>query len=181
MLGKVPFLKTPGGILTESDVILEYLEENHPEPALIPKNTFDAAKVRELNTYLNLHVELSARQLYPEALFNGKVSDELKGQCEKTLKKAIESMVKMTTFSPYIYGETFTIADCSAIFHFPLISRVTKVIYGQDFLEGTPAAEYFEKMKALPPMERILEARKRNAPEMGAWLAKTRESKYSAN
>ena len=58
-LGKVPFIKTPQGTLCESQVILDYLETAHPTPALIPADPFQAAKVRELITFIDLfHVLL---------------------------------------------------------------------------------------------------------------------------
>ena len=169
-IGKLPFLKTSEGVISESEVILEYLEQAHPEHPLLPKSSFEAAKVRELNTFLNLHCELGVRPLFGEALFGGKVSDEVKANVEKPLRRSIKAMLALAKFGPYIAGDTFTTADCSAIFHFPLISRATKVIYGEDFLEGSPAAEYLAKMAELPPMKKIQEERKKNFIEMGEWM-----------
>ena len=37
----------------------------------MPADGYAAAKVRELDTYINLHLELVARNLYPQALFGG--------------------------------------------------------------------------------------------------------------
>lgn len=75
-LGKVPFIKTPQGALCESQVIVDYLEAAYPDaPRLIPADAWQAAKVRELVTYVELHLELVARELYPEAFFGGQVRD----------------------------------------------------------------------------------------------------------
>lgn len=46
--GLVPALQSEAGILTESAAIIEYLEELHPEPALLPENPRDRAFVRSL-------------------------------------------------------------------------------------------------------------------------------------
>jgi glutathione S-transferase len=62
-LAKVPFIRTPQGALCESQVIVEYLEQLQPQPALMPADPFAAAKVRELCTYIDLHLELVAREL----------------------------------------------------------------------------------------------------------------------
>ena len=68
-LGKVPYLLTPEGPLCESAVIADYIEAAYPTPALVPAQAFAAAKVRELITFMELHLELVARNLYPQAFF----------------------------------------------------------------------------------------------------------------
>jgi glutathione S-transferase len=45
-LGKVPVLEEDDFVLPESDVIMEYLEERYPEPALLPADREDRALVR---------------------------------------------------------------------------------------------------------------------------------------
>ena len=62
-LGKVPYLRTPQGPLCESAVMADYIEAAHPEHPLIPADPYQAAKVRELITFLELHLELVARNL----------------------------------------------------------------------------------------------------------------------
>ena len=71
-LGKVPYLKTDKGSVCESTVMVEYIEQQYPQHPLIPKDAFEAAKVRELMIFLDLHLELVARNLYAEAFFGGK-------------------------------------------------------------------------------------------------------------
>jgi maleylacetoacetate isomerase/maleylpyruvate isomerase len=44
----VPALEADGHILTQSLAILEWLEETHPEPPLLPKDPFDRAVVRAM-------------------------------------------------------------------------------------------------------------------------------------
>ena len=46
--GKVPILKTDNLTLAESGAICEYLDETHPEPALIPTDVEKRAEVRRL-------------------------------------------------------------------------------------------------------------------------------------
>ena len=86
-LGKVPYLKTPDGAMCESAVMLEYIEQKYPQNPLIPADPFAAAKVRELALFLDLHLELVARNLYPEAFFGGKVSDAAKQKTGEQLTK----------------------------------------------------------------------------------------------
>jgi len=45
-IGKVPVLEEDDFVLPESDVIMEYLEERYPDPALLPADPADRARVR---------------------------------------------------------------------------------------------------------------------------------------
>ena len=45
---RVPSLESADGILTQSMAILEWLEETHPEPALLPRSARERARVRAM-------------------------------------------------------------------------------------------------------------------------------------
>jgi maleylpyruvate isomerase len=44
--GLVPALEVEGGVITQSAAILEWLDETHPEPPLLPGDTLGRATVR---------------------------------------------------------------------------------------------------------------------------------------
>jgi maleylacetoacetate isomerase len=46
--GLVPALETDGRLLTQSLAIIEWLDETHPNPPLLPRDAFDRAHVRAL-------------------------------------------------------------------------------------------------------------------------------------
>lgn len=46
--GMVPALETPEGVLVQSPAILEWLEERHPRPPLLPDTAMDRATVRAM-------------------------------------------------------------------------------------------------------------------------------------
>jgi glutathione S-transferase len=52
-LGKVPYLEDDGRTLFDSSVIAEYLEERYPTPALLPKDVFARARVREAENFVD--------------------------------------------------------------------------------------------------------------------------------
>jgi len=170
-LGKVPYLKTPQGGLSESTVMLEYIEAAHPEHPLLPADPFEAAKVRELLRYLELHLELVARNLYPEAFFGGKVSDNTKEKTRQQLEKNIAAFARLARFSPFIAGNEFTLADCAAAVHLPLISAATKIIYGQDLLAALPVRDYLKRLGERPTVQKVNADRKANNELM---MARTR-------
>jgi len=159
-LGKVPYLLTPQGPLSESAVIVEYLEQLQPQPALLPAEPYAVAKVREISTYIELHLELEARKLYPQAFFGGKVSQEVSDRTAKVLRKHIAAFTALAKFSPYVAGDTFTLADCAAAVHLPVISMATRQMYGEDFLQHLPIKSYLANLSERPAMQRVNADRK---------------------
>lgn len=133
-LAKIPFIRTPQGPLCESEVIVEYLEAIQPEPRLIPAEPYAAAKVRELTAFVELHIELVARELYGQAFFGGTASDETKQRVQRQLAKNLAGFKRLAKFSPYLAGDTFTVADIAAWCSLPLAALATKAVYGEDLL-----------------------------------------------
>ena len=165
-LGKVPYFKTDAGPISESTVMLEYVEAQYPTPALLPSDPFQAAKVRELVRYIELHLELVARNLYPEAFFGGKVSDSAKEKVGQQLEKNVAAFAQLTRFSPFIAGDSFTLADCAAAVHLPLVSSASKIIYGRDVLAHLPVRDYLKLVNARPAMVQVNADRKTNTEVM---------------
>ncbi len=161
-LGKVPYLKTDQGALCESTVILEYLEAQYPQHPLLPAEPFAAAKARELLRFIELHLELVARNLYPEAFFGGKVSDAAKEKTGQQLQKNVTAFAKLATFSPFIGGADFTLADVAAAVHLPLVSSASKIIYGQDCLAELPVRDYLKRLGERPSVQKVNADRKTN-------------------
>jgi len=135
-LGKIPFIRTEQGTLCESQAILEYLEACHPEPALLPADPWQAAKVRELVTFVDLHLELVARDLYPQAFFGGSVSEGTSKRVRAKLEKNIAGFRRLARFAPYVAGPVFSMADCAAWASLPLVGMATRIVYGEDLLAG---------------------------------------------
>lgn len=161
-MGKVPFLRTDRGVLTESQVLTEYIEDVYPEPPLYPKDAFERARIRELIEHLELHVELPARRLYYEVFFGGSVSDETKQEVEKQLEKGVRSLTHLARFDPFIGGKDFTHADCAAFVHLPLISMATKKAYGRDFIDVflPEAKAYLKRIGERPHAQKVNADRK---------------------
>jgi glutathione S-transferase len=173
-MGKVPFLRTSKGVLSESQVLTEFIEDSWPEPPLYPRDAFERAKCRELIEHLELHIELPARRLYAEAFFGGTVSEETKKEVASLLEKGLKSLARLARFAPFIGGDSFTHADCAAWVHLPLVSQATRKIYGRDFLdEFLPQAKaYIKLVGERPHAQKVNEDRKAG---MEAFMAKPKK------
>ncbi len=133
-LGKIPYITTEQGALCESQVILDYLEAAYPMPALVPSDPWQAAKVRELCTFVDMHLELVARELYPQAFFGGAVGESQQARVSRLLNKNILAFKRLASFSPFLAGDVFTLADCSAYVSLPLVALASKIVLGDDLL-----------------------------------------------
>ena len=111
---RVPVLVTPAGdTLTQSLAIIEYLDETHPQPPLLPKDPIARAKVRAL-------AELIACDIHP--LNNTSPLRYLKrdmGQEQSTIDTwyhhwvitGFEALEAMIGEGPYLCGKEVTLAD----------------------------------------------------------------------
>jgi glutathione S-transferase len=160
-LGKIPFIETEHGCLSESQVILDYLEDVYTEKALYPAHPFERAKCRELIQHLELNVELQVRRLYKEAFFGGVVSGETKDEVKEKVESGLKGVVRLAKFGPYILGNTFTAADCVAWVHFGMITLATQKIYSEDLLaKHLPSATaYMQLMEARPHVQQVAAGR----------------------
>ena len=179
-IGKVPFLKTPQGTLCESAVIVEYLEQLAPTPPLLPSDPWAAAKVREMTQFLELHLELVARELYGEAFFGAPPSsDSHKARVRKLLDRNIQGFRQLVRLAPNAAGADFTVADCAAYVHLPVVALTTKVIYGDDLLAAHDIdwKTYVQRIGSRPSAQRVDADRK---ADQARRLASAKASGYKA-
>ena len=167
-MAKVPFLDTGAGCISESMACAEYIEAQYPQHPLLPSDPFAAAKVRELVVYLELHLELVARELYAEAFFGGKVSDAVKERARALLTRGIAAFARIAQFKPFVAGEQFTLADCAAIVHLPVVSNACKAIYGEDLMAALPVKDYLKAVGERPAVARVNADRKTDTLRMMA-------------
>ena len=161
-LARVPFIRTEQGGLCESQVIVDWLEATHPQPALLPADPWGQAKVRELVTFVELHLELVARELYGQAFFGGTVDAATQDRIKAKLLKNIAAFKRLAKFGPYLAGDSFTLADCAGFVSLPLVAQATKAIYGEDLLaaNGVDWKPYAALIGERPAAQKVMADRK---------------------
>jgi glutathione S-transferase len=161
-LGKVPFIETEHGNLCESQAIVEYLHARYPEKGIFPADPWEAAKQRELITFVDVHLELVARNLYKEAFFGGKVTDATRGRVEKLLMRHIAGFKRIAKFEPYLCGANFSVADAAGFVSLPLVGLTTQIVYGHDFLleAGVDWKRYAKTLGERPAAQLVTADRK---------------------
>ena len=162
-LGKIPFMQTEQGPLCESQAMLDYIEARFPQPPLLPADAYAAAKVRELTTFIDWHLEIVARQLYGPAFFGGAaLSDARRDSVRKQLTDNIAAFKRLAKFSPFVAGDSFSQADCSAFNNLPLVGMASKAVYGEDLLlaGGVDYKAYVKMIGERPTAVKVIADRK---------------------
>ncbi len=170
-LGKVPFIRTERGALCESEAIMAYIEATWPTPALLPADAWERAKLHELTTFIDLHLELVARQLYDEAFFGGEALPEAnKERIRKQLVRNVAGFKRLAKFAPYVGGDTFTQADCAAYVSLPLVALASRIALGEDLLAsgGVDWKVYTALVAKRPSAQKVDADRKAGQAELAA-------------
>ena len=115
--GLVPALVTDQGVLRQSLAIMEWLEENYPQPALLPDNSWDKATVRAMAYAI-------ACDVHP--LNNSRVIAYLKSEhhvenptgeswYHHWIHAGFQALEQQVEASPFCFGDTPTLADICLI------------------------------------------------------------------
>ena len=88
------------------------------------------------------------------------MSDSLKQKLRPQLEKNIAAFGKLARFSPFIAGERFTLADCAAAMHLPVLGGACKIIYGEDLLAALPVKDYLKRVGERPAVQKVNADRK---------------------
>ena len=170
--GKVPVLEVEQGFISETSVILDYLEQVHPEPALLPGDAFERAQVLALAKEIELYIELPARACYPEAFFGMSVAPAIQEKSKAELLLGFASLARHGKFAPYVAGDSLSVADLYFLYSVTLARAVGHKLFGVDFLEGMPAAKaLLERLEQLPNAQRVAADREAAMPQFLAMVA----------
>ena len=152
--GLVPLLELPDGTrLSQSMAIIEYLDETHPSPALLPADALARARVRALAQTIacEIHPINNLRVLKYLAGPLG-VSEEAKNtwyrHWVRTGLEAFERQLNQAPVSDFCVGAAPTLADCCLV---PQIFNARRFDTPFDGLPRTMAA--FEACMALPAFQ----------------------------
>lgn len=150
----VPHLEVDGHNLAQSMAIIEYLDETHPEPALLPADPLGRAQVRALAQSIACEIHplnnLRVLKYLVKALGAG---EEAKNTwyCHwvRSGLEAFEQQLALLPASRFCWGDTPTLADCCLV---PQIFNGQRFDVNFDGLPRTMAA--FEACMALPAFQR---------------------------
>ena len=156
--GKVPILKIDGQTLSESAAICEYIEERHPEPALMPKDAAGRHEVRRLVGWFDdkFHSEVTSKLLYERV--NKKITKE--GYPDSTNVKAgakaikfhLDYMAALLDERRWLAGNSLSLADFAAAAHLSALDYISDV----DWNRSETVRDWYAKIKSRPAFRALL-------------------------
>lgn len=151
----VPALVTDAGdILSQSMAIMEYLNDTHPQPPLLPADALGRAQVRALAQSIACEIHpLNNLRVLKYLVKDLKVSEEAKGDwyrhwCRDGLESFERQLARLPA-STYCFGNTPTLADCCLV---PQIFNARRFDTPLDGLPRTMAA--FDACMQLPAFQK---------------------------
>ena len=170
--GKVPVLGVEQGFINETSVILEYIEQSQKGTPLLPSDPFERAQVLALAKEIELYIELPGRACYPEAFFGMTLPDAIKEKTKTELLLGIASLGRHGKFSPYVAGDSLSVADLYFLYSVPLACAVAKKLFDIDLLADLPAARaLLERLEQNPNVQRIAADKEAAMPAFMAMVA----------
>ncbi|WP_223456455.1 MULTISPECIES: glutathione S-transferase family protein [unclassified Pseudomonas] len=170
--GKVPVLGVEQGYINETSVILEYIEQAQKGKPLLPNEPFERAQVLALAKEIELYIELPARACFPEAFFGMTVPEAIKEKTKAELLLGMASLGRHGKFSPYVAGDSLSVADLYFLFSVPLACGVAQKLFGIDLLAEMPKAKaLLERLGGNPNVQRVAADREAALPAFMAMIA----------
>lgn len=170
--GKVPVLGVEQGFINETSVILEYIEQTQKGTPLLPSDPFERAQVLALAREIELYIELPGRACFAEAFFGMSVPEAIKEKTRAELLLGMAALGRHGKFSPYVAGDSLSVADLYFLFSVPLACGVAKKLFGIDLLAEMPKAKaLLEFLGGNPNVQRVAADREAAMPAFMAMIA----------
>ena len=155
-MGKVPFIETPQGFLSETDAILDYLEEAYPAVPLLPADAFQRAKVRQIMKVQELYVETPIHNMIG-VIFGREVPAHVKEASQPAARKGLAALGRLVQLQPWLAGPSLTMADVFVFYSLVLSNRIAGAAYQWDLLGEVPGlADWFQRFSALDVTQTVL-------------------------
>jgi glutathione S-transferase len=113
-MGKMPALEVDGRGLAESMVLLDYLEDAHPTPSLLPSAAVDRAQARLLGRIVDLYVMPHGRAFFGNMNPEKRKADEVAAGAD-AYRKSLEQLEHFMGAGPYAIGDKLGYADVSLL------------------------------------------------------------------
>jgi len=165
-MGTVPALRSGDWVLSESEVINEYLEERYPEPAMMPVDPQLRARVRFLCRFHDLYLEPKVRGLFAHVKPEGRDPKQV-AALRADIDARLVQLASWVRPQPWLLTPTISLADCGPLVNLPLAGMVLAAC-GQPIALPSVLQHWLDQAQQHPPVRRALDPW-RAATQ--AWLA----------
>lgn len=166
--GTIPALVDGDFVLSESDAIVEYLNELHPDPKLLPEDAKGRARARALSRFHDFYLEPPLRALFGQV--DPRMRDPtLVASRVGEIQRRLDQLEMLIDARPYLVGPRVSLADCAFPATLALLAAIMPAL-GSDPRPGPRLAAWQAQIAADPAFERVL------APYRGvaAWWVRSK-------
>jgi glutathione S-transferase len=165
-IGKIPCLVTDTGLsLPESEVIVEYLDDAYPKPAMRPRKADERAQVRLITRVCDIYLVPAMSKTF--GLLAPTRDPAAVSVAIEDVNKALTHLEKYISGKKHAAGNKFTVADCAITPILFFITRLTGVLGVKAILKPYKnLAKYWKSRekdaisaKAIEEMARDMKAR----------------------
>ncbi|PYE84389.1 glutathione S-transferase family protein [Pseudoroseicyclus aestuarii] len=156
--GKVPILKFGSRMMAESQAICEYLEETHPEPALMPKDPEARYEVRRLTAWFDdkfneeVTTRLMTERLFKKLMGGGYPDSTMVKAGARAIKYHLDYMHYLLEQRRWLAGPELSLADFAAAAHLSCLDYISDV----DWNRSETVKDWYAKIKSRPAFRSIL-------------------------
>ncbi len=164
--GTLPVLIDGETVIADSVAICEYLEDTHPDPALMPREAVPRAEVRRLVAWFDQKFQREVTEL----VLYEKVHRKLKGQGYPdvapiraglmNLRNHLDYIGFLVTRRNWLAGKDLSLADFAAASHLSCLDYVGDVPWSN----YPETKDWYVRVKSRPAFRDILEDRIRGMP-----------------
>jgi glutathione S-transferase len=155
-MGKIPYVDINGHALSESTVILEWLEDAYPTAALAAADPEWPGQCTRTDDHAGLVPDAGSRPLYRHLLFGAALDEAGKATAKAAIERSLLAVSRLVQYGPWLAGEYFSFADISAACVLPLVAWSTREIYGEDLTTIIPGIEdYLALLGKRPSVARM--------------------------
>lgn len=122
-MGTMPAICIDDWVLSESEAINEYLEERFPEPAMLPTDLQQRARVRFLCRFHDLYLEPKVRALFAHVKPAQRNTQQV-AALRADIEARIAQLASWVRPQPWLLTPTISLADCGPLVNLPLASMV---------------------------------------------------------
>ena len=165
--GTLPSIEHEGFKLFDSEAIVEYLEDIHPEPSMRARDPQHRAQQRAISQFHNTRLEPAVRSLFPivKQPATGETEDALRRAKENFLTQ-MDKLEQVIAPGPFIGGSSPCLADSG----YPATLRMGQDIFSHLGVELSFSPTFDGWLGALEAHKIIGEEVAKNRAAIGDWL-----------
>lgn len=147
--GQVPVLEDDGHAFAESTAILEYLDEVHPQPPLMPARPAARADVRQLMCWSNGPWMMSWKRWVAPASLGFPDTADMRAQGQAEIAQHLAILAARLERTTWLAGD-YSLAD---ICYAPLVLMADRLGVSADLQGGEMIARWLDQLRARPAVQ----------------------------